>query len=189
MAPDLGQHKDLFEKALEKLGLVLVENQGTQAQTKGLMEKPGKKEEIDEAIRRSEKNGKELEASVAALQDGKKGLFNILKTWEDEWKKRIEGIDIPEAGDKIRYQEILKEKEELMAQVDKLEKQLKEKGDLLEKTKAQYSNLEKEYSILYRQQQEQKQDQKQEPEQKQDPKQEPKQELKQEQKKDQPKDQ
>lgn len=162
MALDLGQHKDFFEKALEKLALVLVENQGTQAQTKGLMEKPGKKEEIDEAIRQAEKNGKELEASVAALQDGKKGLFNILKTWEDEWKKRIEGIDIPEADDKIRYQEILKEKEKLTAQVDKLEKQLKQKGDLLEKAKAQCSNLEKEYSVLYHQQQEQKQEQKQE---------------------------
>lgn len=190
---DLGKHKDLFEKALEKLALVQVENQGAQAQTKGLMEKPGKKEEIDEAIRQSEKNGKELETSVAALQDEKKGLFNILKTWEDEWKKRIEGSGILEAGDKIRNKEILKENEELKAQVDKLEKQLKENVDLLEKTKTQYSNLEKEYSILYHQQQEQKQEselkqgqkqeQKQESEQKQEQKPELKQESKQEQKK------
>ena len=182
MAPDIGQHKDLFEKALEKLALVLVENQGAQAQTKGLMEKPGKKEEIDEAIRRSEKNAKELETSVAVLKEGKNVFFNTLKVWEDEWNKRIEGIDLPKADDKIRYEEILKEKEELTTQVGKLENQLKEKGDLLEKTKAQYDNLEKEYSVLYRQQQEQKQEQKEGAEQKPEPKQEPKPEQKQEQK-------
>jgi hypothetical protein len=189
---DLGKHKDSFEKALEKLVLVQVENQGVQAQTKGLMEKPGKKEEIDEAIRRSEKNGKELETSVAALQDGRKGLFINLNTWENEWKKWIEGSAVPEAGEKVRSQETLKKDEELRAQVDKLEKLLKENGDLLEKTKAQYNNLEKEYSVLYHQQQEQKKEQKQESEQKQEQKQEekqdPKQESEQEQKTEQKKD-
>jgi chromosome segregation ATPase len=151
---DLGQHKELFEKAFKRLALAQVENQGVHTRTKSLMETPGKREEVGEAIRRSEKSGQELETSVGTLNDEKDEFLKILRVWEDELKKLIEGMDFQEAGDQLRYKEILKEKEDLNGRINKLEEQLKEKDDLLEKTKMGYSNLEKEYTILYQQKEE-----------------------------------
>jgi len=75
---------------------------------------------------------------------------------EDELKNLWEEAEHTEGMDEGRYNELLKEKDDLISKLKEFEGKLQEKSSQFEDMQKQYEDIEKEYMILYKQQQEQK---------------------------------
>ena len=120
-----------------------------------------------EAMTAMENNNHEMEKFIAILDRENATLSEKFHIWEERFERiAVDAIEEPVTGvaDDAKYQEIRREKEELLAKVKEAGEMLAEKEKNLEAMQLQYEDLEKEYMILYRQQQQQEQQQQQQPE-------------------------
>jgi hypothetical protein len=151
---DLMCYKDIFEGAQKKLTSIQQGNEGLHERFVKLLgtsiENPG----LAEAMETFKQNNNEIESYINILESENQTLSEKFRKWEDELKRIWEKAESGEF-DEGRYNEILKEREELMTKMKDFEDKLQEKSKLLNEMQAQYEDLEKEYMILYRQQQQQ----------------------------------
>ena len=149
-------YKDIFEGAEKKLTFIQQNNQGLQDKLKNLAASPENTEGLNEAIDIFEKNNRDLEAFIKILEKENSSLSTKFTKLEDELKNLWEEAEHTEGMDEGRYNELLKEKDDLISKLKEFEGKLQEKSSQFEDMQKQYEDIEKEYMILYKQQQEQK---------------------------------
>ncbi|MGD0282191.1 MAG: hypothetical protein ABSB95_07505 [Dissulfurispiraceae bacterium] len=153
-------YKDVFEGARKRLASLQEGNNELQEKIRALIEGGIGNEGLAEAAAALEVNNSELEKFMAILDKENVTISEKFQIWEEEFKQVAEEVEkSPDAAvpDDAKYTEILKEKETMVTKVKEFEEKLDEKSKLLSSMQAQYEDLEKEYMILYRQQQQQAQ--------------------------------
>ncbi|MBF0557656.1 MAG: hypothetical protein HQL08_02630 [Nitrospirae bacterium] len=151
-------YKDVFEGARKRLSSLQQSNNELQEKIKGIMEGGVESAALEESVAVLEKNNKEMEKFISILDSENSTLSEKFQAWEEEFKRIAEDVEVrPESGaaDDAKYDEMLQEKETMVARIKDFEEKLGEKSDLLSSMQTQYEDLEKEYMILYRQQQQQ----------------------------------
>jgi nitrogen fixation-related uncharacterized protein len=149
-------YKDVFEGARKRLTSLQQSNNQLQEKVRALMEGGVDNEVLAEAAAALEANNHEMEKFIAILDKENVTLSEKFQIWEEEFQRIAEDVEkSPESAvpDDVKYTEILREKETMVTKVKEFEEKLDEKGKLLSSMQAQYEDLEKEYMILYRQQQ------------------------------------
>ncbi|MFO0752844.1 MAG: hypothetical protein U0411_05915 [Thermodesulfovibrionales bacterium] len=165
---DLMCYKDLFESAQKKLSSIRQKYQELQEKIDGLIASPEEDREAFAVLAGVlQDNNQELAAYIGVLSGENASLSEKFGRWEEElnrlWEEAeaLSGADA-DAGtgagtagsfDEGKYEEVLREKEELVDKVRDFEKKLEEKNGLLEEVQKQYEDIEKEYMVLYNQQQ------------------------------------
>ncbi|MEW6118250.1 MAG: hypothetical protein AB1553_15330 [Nitrospirota bacterium] len=159
---DLMCYKDIFESAQKKLTALHDSANDLRSKIQGLIETEGEKGELVETMGVLDNNSSELEKFISVIERENENLSEKFRVWETEFKSISEdlgdGASCAGADDDIdegRYNEILKEKEALVQMAREVEEKLQEKSTVLSEMQKQYEDLEKEYMILYRQQQQQ----------------------------------
>lgn len=149
-------YKDVFEGARKRLAMLQQSNSELQEKVSVLVEGGAKSEGLAEAVAALEENHIELDKYISIIEREDTRLSEKFQVWEEEFKNIAEDVtESPDAAamDDAKYSEILHEKETLVSKVKEFEENLDEKSKHLESMQAQYEDLEKEYMILYRQQQ------------------------------------
>ena len=149
-------YKDVFEGARKRLALLKQENHELQDKIKDLIKSGAEAAEFAETLATLEENNRELEKFITVINREDERLTEKFKVWEEEFKLISEDLEAScdaEAVDDVKYAEILREKEMLTARSKEFQEKLDEKDKNLEAMQAQYEDLEKEYMVLYRQQQ------------------------------------
>ena len=149
-------YKDIFEGAEKKLTSIQQSNQDLQEKLKNLADSPENTEGLNDAINIFEKNNRDLEAFIKILEKENSSLSTKFSKLEGELKKLWEEAEHTEGMDEGKYNELLKEKDDLISKLKEFEGKLQEKSSQFEDMQKQYEDIEKEYMILYKQQQEQK---------------------------------
>ncbi len=160
-------YKDIFETARRRLDTLRESNYELQEKVRGLFEGGMEAVGTGEAMTAMENNNHEMEKFIAILDRENATLSGKFHIWEERFERiAVDAIEEPVtgAGGDAKYEEIRREKEELLAKVKEAGEILAEKEKNLEAMQLQYEDLEKEYMILYRQQQQQEQQQQQQPE-------------------------
>ncbi len=149
-------YKDVFEGARKRLVLLQQDNNGLQDKIKDFIKGGAEGAGFAEAVAALEENNRELEKFLTIIDREDERLSEKFQVWEEEFRRISEDMETSSdaaAVDDTRYAEILQEKEMLAARSKEFQEQLEEKNKNLEAMQAQYEDLEKEYMILYRQQQ------------------------------------
>ncbi len=148
--------KDVFEGARKRLALLQQDNKELQDKVKDLIEGGAEGAGFGEAMASLEESNRDLEKYITVLDREDERLTEKFQAWEEEFKRISEDMETSSdtaVVDDVKYAEILVEKETLTARSKELQEILKEKDKNLEAMQAQYEDLEKEYMVLYRQQQ------------------------------------
>jgi chromosome segregation ATPase len=150
---ELMSYKDIFEGAQKKLGKIqenseelhdrLIKLLGTSAENPGL----------SDALEGFKGNNNELKVYVEILEKENDTLNDKFARWEVELKEIWEQAETEGTVDEGRYEEIMKEKDELLSKIWEFETMVDEKNKIVEDMKKQYEDLEAEYMTLYRQSQ------------------------------------
>ncbi|MBI3592079.1 MAG: hypothetical protein HY099_01085 [Nitrospirae bacterium] len=157
---DLMCYKDIFESAQKRIAAIQQSNNDLQEKFVNLTESGADKEGLAAPLEALEKNNNELQKFIGILERENMTISEKFRVWEEEFKKISEYVGDEAEGsgiDEARYNELAKEKEELFIKAKEIEEKLQEKGSQLDAMHRQYEDLEKEYMILYRQQQAQQQ--------------------------------
>jgi hypothetical protein len=148
--------KDVFEGARKRLASLQQDNNGLQDKIRDLIKGGAEGAGFAEALAALEESDLDLEKYITILDREDERLTEKFQVWEEEFKRISEDMeassDTAAEGD-AKYAEILREKETLTAKSKEFQEILEEKDKNLEAMQAQYEDLEKEYMILYRQQQ------------------------------------
>lgn len=163
---DLMCYKDIFESAQKRLASIQQKYQELQEKIEGLVASSGENQEgLAVMTGILQDNNRELASYIGVLSGENTVLSEKFVRWEKElrifWEEAgtVSGAGAGAGSgkggaiDEERYEEILREKEELMDKVKGFEGKLEEKSRLLEEMQKQYEDMEKEYMILYNQQQ------------------------------------
>lgn len=155
MIIDLMCFKDMFESMQKKMASLKQVNEDLQEKIRSLiaagMEVPGSGT-LESAL---ENSNIDLEKYIGILDKENVRLVGKFRDWEEELKRISDDIGDGPGVDEGRYMELVKEREELAAKVDALEERLREQTKQIDDIQKQHEELEKEYMILYRQQQQQ----------------------------------
>ncbi|MGO9014119.1 MAG: hypothetical protein ACLQF0_03980 [Dissulfurispiraceae bacterium] len=149
-------YKDVFDGARKRLALLQEENNGLQDKIKDLIKGGAESEGFAEVVSSLEESNREVEKFITIINREDERLTDKFQSWEEEFKRIEEDMEKgPDAAaiDDSKYAEILQEKEMLTARSKEFQEKLEEKDKNLEAMQAQYEDLEKEYMVLYRQQQ------------------------------------
>lgn len=152
---DLMCYKDILEGAQKKLSSVQSGYQELRDRFTKLFGDPPENKGVADAMEAFENNNKELSLYIEILGKENETLAEKFERWENELKQIWEAAEKSEVIDEGRYEEIMREKEELAAKLKEFEDKLQEKTKVFDEMQKQYEDLEKEYMILYRQQQQQ----------------------------------
>ena len=149
-------YKDVFEGARKRLAALQQDSNELQDKITDLIKDGAEGAVFAETLAALEKNSGELEKFISLIDREDERLTEKFKAWEEEFKLISEDIETsPEKaaiGD-VKYAEILQEKEMLTSRSKEFQEKLEDKDKNLEALQAQYEDLEKEYMILYREQQ------------------------------------
>jgi len=148
-------YKDVFEGARKRLLLLKQDNNELQDKIRDLI-KGGA--DGAGALAALEENNQDLEKFINVINKEDERLTEKFQIWEGEFKLISEDLKTGSdaaAMDDVKYAEILREKEMLTARSKEFQEELEEKDKNLKAMQAQYEDLEKEYMVLYRQQQSQ----------------------------------
>lgn len=155
---DLMCYKDLFESAQQRLAALQQSSADLQRTIRNLIDTGGADAgTFSEPLAVLERNNNDLDHYIGTLTSESEALSEKFRVWEDEFRSISE--DLGDGGssgsglDEERCTLLLREKEELAARTLEVEGQLQEKSTMLGDLQRQYEDLEKEYMILYRQQQ------------------------------------
>jgi hypothetical protein len=160
---DLMCYKDIFEGAQRKLNAIQTNYQELQEKISSFMQSSGDSDELAAMSGILESSNRDLESYISILAKENEKLSDKFDSWENDLKEMSEAtVETSGAGssgsvDEVRHEEILREKEELMAKVGEFEEKLSQKGSLLDEIQKQYEDMEKEYMILYNKQMAQEQ--------------------------------
>ncbi len=149
-------YKDVFEGARKRLTLLQHANNELQDKIRDLIKGGAEGAGFAESLAALEENNLELEKYITIIDRQDERLTEKFQVWEEEFKRISEDMETSSdaaAMDDVKYAEILQEKEMLTARSKEFQEKLEEKDRNLEAMQAQYEDLEKEYMILYRQQQ------------------------------------
>ena len=149
-------YKDTFGGVRKRLAVLQQNDNELEDKIKDLIKSGAEGAEYAEAVSVLEENNRELEKFIALIDREDERLTEKFQSWEEEFKRISEDLDASSgeaAMDDARYAEILQEKEMLTAKSKEFQEKLEEKDKNLEAMQTQYEDLEKEYMILYRQQQ------------------------------------
>jgi len=155
-------YKDVFEGARKRLALLQQENNGLQDKIRDLIKGGAEGEGFAEVVSALEESNREMEKFISIINREDERLTDKFQAWEEDFKRISEDMETGSAAaaiDDSKYAEILEEKEMLTARSKEFQDRLEEKDKSLEAMQAQYEDLEKEYMVLYRQQQAQQQPQ------------------------------
>lgn len=149
-------YKDVFEGARKRLALLQQENNGLQDKIRDLIKGGAEGEGFAEVVASLEESNREVEKFISIINREDERLTDKFQVWEEDFKRISEDMETGSAEaaiDDSKYAEILQEKEMLTARSKEFQEKLEEKDKNLEAMQAQYEDLEKEYMVLYRQQQ------------------------------------
>lgn len=158
---DLMCYKDIFDGAQGKLTSIQENFNSLKDRFVTLFGESPENKGLAETLDTFEKNNTELKSYMEILSKENESLNEKFQAWEDEVKriweeaKDIEGVG--SGMDEGKYGELMQERERLRQTLTEFEAKLQEKGNLLEDVQKQYEDLEKEYMVLYREQQKQQQ--------------------------------
>lgn len=152
---DLMCYKDILEGGHKKLNAVQDSYQNLKERFVKLLGETPENKGLADALEAFESNNNELNSYVEILEKENETLAEKFRAWEDELKRVWEQAERSEGIDEGRYQEIMNEKEELVTTLKEFEGKLEDKTKLLDEMQNRYEDLEKEYMVLYRQQQQQ----------------------------------
>lgn len=152
---DLMTYIEILEQAQENLTAIQRKNHDLQERMKGILKAPDKHREFSEVLVLFDQNTASLETSILSLRRENQKLTETFRTWEEELKKMWE----EEGCEPIEHSAPVDpaashEKAALVRRVQELEKQLAEKSAQLDKLRLEHENLEQEYLILYKRDQE-----------------------------------
>jgi hypothetical protein len=153
-------YKDTFGGVRKRLALLQQNDNELEDKIKELIKGGAEGEGYAEAVAVLEENNRELEKFIALIDREDERLTEKFQAWEEEFKRISEDLETGSATaaiDDVKYAELLQEKETLTVKSKEFQEKLEEKDKNLEAMQAQYEDLEKEYMILYRQQQGQQQ--------------------------------
>ncbi|MCC6346076.1 MAG: hypothetical protein IT388_02690 [Nitrospirales bacterium] len=163
---DLMCYKDIFESAQKRLTSVRQKYEELQEKINGLMASAGEsREAFSEVAGVLQDNNRELASYIGVLSGENTALSERFARWEEELRKLWEeaealsgagagaGTETSGTLDEERYEEVLREKEELVDKVRDFVRKLEEKNGMLADIQKKYDDIEKEYMILYNQQQ------------------------------------
>lgn len=153
-------YKDIFESAKSRLGALNESNYELEERVKKMLEGGMEGVGITEVTDALENNNHELEKFISILDRENSSLSGKFSMWEEKFRHIAEDAiesPAPQAAGDASCDGVMQEKEELLIKVKGIEDQLEERNKSLEAMQAQYEDLEKEYMILYRQQQAQQQ--------------------------------
>ena len=153
-------YKDTFGGVRKRLAVLQQNDNELEDKIKDLIKGGAEGAEYAEAVAVLEENNRELEKFIALIDREDERLTEKFQAWEEEFKRVSEDLETSSgetAMDDAKYAEIIQEKEMLTAKSKEFQEKLEEKDKNLEAMQTQYEDLEKEYMILYRQQQAQQQ--------------------------------
>ncbi len=149
-------YKDVFEGTRKRLAALQQDSNELQDKITDLIKGGAEGAGFTETLAALEKNNGELEKFITLIDREDERLTDKFKAWEEEFKLISEdmGTSPDEAAiDDVKYAEIVQEKEMLTARSKEFQEKLEDKDKNLEALQAQYEDLEKEYMVLYREQQ------------------------------------
>ena len=153
---DLMCYKDTFGGVRKRLALLQQNDNELEEKIRDLIKGGAEGAGYAETVAALEENNRELEKFIALIDREDERLTEKFQVWEEEFKRISEDLETGSATaamDDAKYAEILQEKETLTARSKEFQEKLEEKDRNLEAMQAQYEDLEKEYMVLYRQQQ------------------------------------
>lgn len=153
---DLMCYKDILEQAGQRLSSLYDGYHRLKERFVRLLGESPENRGVLDSLESFEKNNSELKSFIDVLDRENNALTEKFRIMEEELKEIWQKVEQSEAIDEGKYTEIMKEKDELIARLKDIENSLNEKTKLLDDMQKQYEELEKEYMILYRQQQQQK---------------------------------
>jgi hypothetical protein len=157
---DLMCYKDTFVGVRKRLASLQQNDNELEDKIRDLIKGGAEVSGYTEAMTALEENNRELEKFISLIDREDERLTEKFQVWEEEFKRISEDLETSSGAAPVydaKYAEILQEKEMLAAKSMEFQEKLEEKGKNLEAMQAQYEDLEKEYMILYRQQQAQQQ--------------------------------
>ncbi len=147
-------YKDVFEGARKRLTLLKQGNDELHDKIRDRIKDGAEVAGFAEAVAALEENNVELEKYITVIDREDERLSEKFHIWEEDFKRISEDMETSSgAMDDVKYAEILQEKEMLTARGKEFQEKLDEKDENLRSMQAQYEDLEKEYMVLYRQQQ------------------------------------
>lgn len=150
---DLMCYKDILEGAHKKLNAVQDSYQNLKERFVKLLGETPENRGLADALEAFESNNNELNSYMEILGNENETLAEKFRRWEEELRQIWEEAEQTSVIDEGRYTEIVKEKEDLVEKLKDFEHTVEEKTKLLDEMQKQHEDLEKEYMILYRQQQ------------------------------------
>ncbi len=150
---DLMCYKDILEGAHKKLNAVQDSYLNLKERFVKLLGETPENKGLADALEAFESNNNELNSYMEILENENETLAEKFRRWEEELKQIWEEAEQTSVIDEGRYAEIVKEKEYLVEKLKDFEHVVEEKTKLLDEMQKQHEDLEKEYMVLYRQQQ------------------------------------
>jgi len=148
-------YEDVFEGAKKRLSYLQNNNKELRENIRVHVEGGVEGTALEEAVAVLGKNDREMEKFISIIDSENAALSEKYRAWEREFKRIAEDLEeFPEAkAGELKYDELLREKETMVSQIEDFGGKLDEKDKLLSFLQAKYEDLEKEYMLLYRQQQ------------------------------------
>lgn len=150
---DLMEYRNLISETQKRFELIKISNDALKDRLAELAGRAEGFEEIKEMLAEFERNNKELEASLSILESENTRLTNEFGAWQKDADRLSEEREQEKTVAENEYLRLLEEKKRLEENVKELTESLEISEQALLVLQKKYKELDHEYTVLYKEQQ------------------------------------